>query len=230
MTMGLAQTWQQHSNVVNCYRNTPNQNLIFPLQLQVALDLYQVKEMGWSVFFAMLLLTLAAAGCQAYWNDDDNNFCYLYPLYQRLEASLVNDSQMLNVLWHVFFPLHSTVSPAVYVRVCIAVIEIQSESCNREGHSGEPAFSSNTSVKKCWEYQWSSSSLLAVVTADELVAFDNVLFPPVYGSIGHGGIDLELQPESLPCMPSSSEMETTLTTLLSWVSVHIETAMTIYRC
>ena len=69
-----------------------------------------------------------------------------------------------------------------------------------------------------------------MVTADELVAFDNVLFPPVYGSIGssfHGGIDLVLQPESLPCMPSSSEMETTLTRLLSWVSVHIETAMTI---
>ena len=39
-------------------------------------------------------------------------------------------------------------------------------------------------------------------------------------------IDLILQPESLPCMPSLSEMETTLTTLLSWVCVTIQTVET----
>ena len=192
-----------------------------PLQSQVSL--HQVKEMGQSVLFAVLLLTLAAAGCQAICNRQDN-FCYLYPLYQRLEASLVNDSQTLYTLWHVFFPLYSNVPPAVSVKVCTEVRKIQSERCIREGHSGEPAFSSNTSVKKCWWYQWSSSSLLAMLTADELVAFDNILFTLLYGGIGPSlrhNIDLVLQPESLPCMPSASEMETTLTTLLSWVSVQI---------
>ena len=68
--------------------------------------------------------------------------------------------------------------------------------------------------------QWSSSSLLSLLTVDELAAFDNAIFVLVYSGIGsslHDSIELVLQPESLPCMPSSSEMTTTLTTLLSWV-------------
>ena len=73
--------------------------------------------------------------------------------------------------------------------------------------------------------QWSSSSLLALLTADELAAFDNTIFLAVYRGIGPSqytrSIDLALWSESLPCMPSSSEMEATLTTLLSWVSVEI---------
>ena len=137
----------------------------------------------------------------------------------------LNDSQMLYTLWQAFFPLYRNVPPSVSIEICIEVREVQSERCNiREGHSGEPAFSSycNTSDNKCWWYQWTSSSLLAMLTVDELLAFDNLLFYLVYSSVGpsiHHSIGLTLQPESLPCMPSSSEMETTLTTLLSWVSV-----------
>ena len=179
--------------------------------------------MGQSILFAVVLLTLAAAGCRANCNNYDN-LCYLYPLYQRLEASLVNDSQILYTLQQAFFPLHRTNNPAVAIRVCIKVGEILSVSCKREGHSGEPAFSSNVSVNKCWSYEWSSSFLLALITADELSAFDNTVFDVAYRRIGpslHHGIELVLQPESLPCMPSSSEMEATLTALLSWVSVQI---------
>ena len=179
--------------------------------------------MGQSILFAVLLLTLAAAGCQADRGPHDH-FRYLYPLYQRLEASLVSNSKMLYALQQAFFPLHGATSPAISIRVCIEVGEIQSVSCKREGHSGEPAFSNNTSADKCWWYQWSSSSLLALLTADELAAFDNTIFPIVYHSIGphfKRRFDLVLWSESLPCMPSSSEMEATLTTLLSWVSVQI---------
>ena len=124
-----------------------------------------------------------------------------------------------------FFPLQRTVPPAIYVSACIELGEIQSESCNREGHSGEPAFSINdTSTRKCWVYQWTSSSLLALLTVDELLAFDNTIFILVYITVGSSwfhNIDLELQPESLPCMPTSNEMETTLATLLSWVCVQL---------
>ena len=180
--------------------------------------------MGQSILFAVLLLTLAAACCQANCGPHDH-LCYLYPLHQRLEASLVNNSQMLYALQQAFFPLHSTLTPAVAIRVCIKVGEIQSVSCKREGHSGEPAFSNNTSADKCWRYQWTSSSLLSLLTADELAAFDNIIFLIVYSNIGPTkntrNIELVLQSESLPCMPSSSEMEATLTTLLSWVSVQI---------
>ena len=179
--------------------------------------------MGQSVLFAVLLFVLVAAGCQAKCNHDDH-FCYLYPLYQRLEDSLLGDSQMLFALRQAFFPLHRTINPAVMISVCIEVGEIQSVSCNRQGHSGEPAFSNNASANKCWWYQWTSSSLLSLLTVDELVAFDNIIFVLVYSSIGpsfHHSIDLVLKPESLPCMPSSSEMATILTTLLSWVSVQI---------
>ena len=179
--------------------------------------------MGQSILFAVLLLTLAAADCQANCGPHDH-FCYLYPLHQRLEASLVNNSQMLYALQQAFFPLHGAISPAISIRVCIEVGEIPSMSCKREGHSGEPAFSNNTSADRCWLYQWSSSSLLSLLTADELAAFDNTIFLIVYSSIGPQftrRFDLVLWSESLPCMPSSSEMEATLTTLLSWVSVKI---------
>ena len=183
--------------------------------------------MGHSIVFAVLLLTLAAYGCQANCGPHDH-FCYLYPLHQRLEASLVSDSQMLYSLQQAFFPLHRTVSPAISIKVCIKVGELQSENCSREGHSGEPAFSSG---KKCWWYVWTSSALLSLITADELLAFENIIFFTVYSIIGPSmshAIDLILQPESLPCMPSLSEMETTLTTLLSWVCVTIQTVETSY--
>jgi len=183
--------------------------------------------MGQSVLFAVLLLTLAAAGCQANCNDSDH-FCYLYPLYQRLEDSLTNDSQTLYALRQTFFPLHRTISPAIAIKVCIEVGEIQTVSCNREGHSSDPAFSNTTSDEKCWWYQWSSSALLAMITADELLAFDNIFFLIVYSHIGpsvHYSIEFALQPASLPCMPSSNEMQATLTALLSWVSVQIITSV-----
>jgi len=80
--------------------------------------------MGQSILFAVLLLTLAAAGCQANCGPHDH-FCYLYPLHQRLEASLVNNSQMLYTLQQAFFPLHRTNNPAVAITVCIKVGEIQ---------------------------------------------------------------------------------------------------------
>jgi len=180
--------------------------------------------MGQSILFAVLLLTLAAAGCQADRGPRDH-FRYLYPLYQRLEASLVSNSKMLYALLQVFFPLHGATPQAISIRVCIEVGEIQSVSCKREGHSGEPAFSNNTSADRCWWYQWTSSSLQSLLTADELAAFDNTIFLIVYSNIGPSqftrSIDLVLWSESLPCMPSSSEMEATLTTLLSWVSVQI---------
>ena len=137
----------------------------------------------------------------------------------------MNDSQMIYALQQAFFPLQRTVPPTILVRVCIELGEIQSESCNREGQSGEPAFSINdTSIRKCWVYQWTSSSLLALLTVDELLAFDNTIFIAVYCNIGptlSHNIDLELQPESLPCMPTSNEMKTTLATLLSWVCVQL---------
>ena len=194
----------------------------FSTQLQVTLN--RVKEMGQSILLALLLLTLAAAGCQANCGPHDH-LCYLYPLHQRLEASLVNNSQTLYAMQQVFFPLHGAIPPAIYIGVCIEVGEIQSESCKREGHSGEPAFSSNTSADRCWWYQWSSSSLLSLLTAEELIAFDNTIFLIAYSNIGPTmhtrSIELVLWSESLPCMPSSSEMEATLTALLSWVSVQI---------
>ena len=65
---------------------------------------------------------------------------------------------------------------------------------------------------------------IAMLTVDKLLAFDNVLFHLVYFNIGlalHHSMDLMLQPESLPCMPSVSEMEATMKTLLSWVSAQI---------
>jgi len=109
---------------------------------------------------------------------------------------------MLYALQQAFFPLHGATSPAISIRVCIEVGEIQSVSCKREGHSGEPAFSNNTSADKCWWYQWSSSSLLALLTADELAAFDNTIFLVVYSNVGPSqitrSIELVLQPESLP--------------------------------
>jgi len=150
----------------------------------------------------MLLLTLAAAGCQANCNDSDH-FCYLYPLYQRLETSLMNDSQTLYALWQTFFPLHRTISPAISIKVCIEVGEIQSVSCNREGHSSEPAFSNTTSEEKCWWYQWRSSALLALITLMSCLPL-TTSFSLLYIELSiNYSTEFVLQPASLPCMPSS---------------------------
>ena len=53
-------------------------------------------------------------------------------------------------------------------------------------------------------------SYIAMLTVDELLAFDNVLFHLVYFNIGlalHHSMDLMLQPESLPCMPSARSVK-----------------------
>ena len=216
--MLCSERWSQKLELCTSIWNSPLSS--FSTHLRVTLN--WVKEIGQSILFAVLTLTLAAAGCQANFGPHDH-FCYLYPLYQTLEASLVNNSVMLYALQQAFLPLHGAIPPAISIRICIEVGEIQSESCKREDHSGEPAFSNNTSADRCWWYQWSSSSLLSLLTADELAAFDNIIFRIVYSNIGPSRftrhIDLVLWSESLPCMPSSNEMEATLTTLLSWVSV-----------
>ena len=75
----------------------------FSTQLRVSQ--HQVKEMGQIVLFAVLLLTLAAAGCQANCDNHDH-LCYLYPSYHRLEDCLVNNSQMFYLLQQAFFLDH----------------------------------------------------------------------------------------------------------------------------
>ena len=45
----------------------------------------------------------------------------------------------------------------------------------------------NAGFKQDWEFRWTDSSLLSLVSANELLAFDPVGFTVIYSSIMHSG-------------------------------------------
>ena len=181
--------------------------------------------------YSSVVLLILLHCCQGYWCDSLPNPCDAYPhyplylLHQQLEAALINNSQALYTAKQAFFFLQGSHNPLVAVKACVRVGEMKPDSCSA-GSDEAPAFHSNSSndsnkYTQCWDFQWSSSILLALITADELLSFDNTMFVALYSAVGpsvHYGIVIELQVESLLCTPTKEDMIASLTTLLTWVS------------
>ena len=136
----------------------------------------------------------------------------LYPVYEKVEDALVSNPEILYMIRQVFLQtLHIQLPPVdvVDIEPCIKVDRF--EDCSAKGN-----------YSKCWQFQWSNSPLLNVITVDELLAFENVFSVVVYsriaGSVIGRYLTIPLHIDSLPCTVSESEILQTLAMIISWVS------------
>lgn len=150
-------------------------------------------------------------------------FQRLYSLYQVLEDALTSNSENLYLLKQVFFP--STRNPireanVVYLSACIQFNTTEQPNClsNNQSNSTEETSCS----RYCYDFRWTVSPLLNLITVDQLLAFDNVYTDLTYSSIASsisynsaGGISLIVP--SFPCIPTQEDLMLTLSMLLSWV-------------
>ena len=175
------------------------------------------------VLMAILMVLTPLNTCQECDTHSDPT-CYLYPLYQQMETALIGDPHSLHMLKQVFFLPDRIHGPTIRIYGCIAAEEMVLKYCSTSSKE-QPAFHRHGNGtghgEKCWQFQWSSSALLASITADELLAFDNTFFALFYSPLGPNfrqKVALHLQLGVLSCMPSREEVSLVLTTFLSWVS------------
>ena len=181
----------------------------------------------YSIVVLLLILFYSCQGYPCVRHADPT--CHLYPLYQQLEAALINSLQTLHTLKQTFLLPQRSLYPLIAVTVYVRVGEMRPDRCSNSTDQ-TPAFHSGSSDnnssgytigQEIWDFQWSSSALLSLITADELLSFDNTLFVAFYSTIGpgaHFSAIIELQVDSLPCTPTKEDMTASLTTLLTWVS------------
>ena len=138
----------------------------------------------------------------------------LYPVHKGVEDALVGTSEILYRMQQVFFPtLHIHLRP-VEIVIMEPCINVDSFNCTDNSASGN--------YSKCWQFQWSNSPLLNVITVDELLAFENVFTSKVYsriaGSMQENVMKIPIHIDSLPCAVSESDILQVLALTLNWVS------------
>ena len=183
------------------------------------------KGSGSLVVFCYLIVALGSAAlCQEGFSpqkcsDDDK----IDLLYQKLERALINNSRALLQMKQIFFPVVSTHIQEVqilHLHVCVRVMG-QFES-----------FWSITNISTdsdprihCWDFKWSASAVLSMISIDQLMAFDFISVDMIYSAIEksttHKTVNVTISTSLLPCMPSESDLQEALLQLLSWVSHHV---------
>ena len=185
--------------------------------------------------FSLLLVVTAIATrhryCESVSSAEHPDRCYqndeLYHIYVMLEAALKNNSEILYMMKQVFYPVlgpHSWLANGVYIvwiDVCTTIRDVKScpKNANEQASNNIPE---NGQFHGCWQFRWTSSPLLNLIPADQLLAFEPVFVGAVYSQIvgATSGKDLAIPfyIDSVTCMPSHTDMEQALAELLSWVS------------
>ena len=182
------------------------------------------KVSGVSVVFCYLIVALGSAAlCQEGFSnyspqecsgDDKNDL-----LYQKLETALINNSKALLEMKLKFFPSfqpHIQEVQILHLHVCMRVMDqFTTFTISNE----------NDSSILCWNFKWSASALLSLISIDQLIALDfpyvNMIYSSIQRSMAHKAISITLSAGLLPCMPSKGELQEALAQLLSWVSHHV---------
>ena len=182
------------------------------------------KVSGGLVVFCYLIVILGSASlCQEDLSDhsqecsDDNKIDLLY---QKLETALISNFKALLEMKLKFFPSfqnHIQEVQILHLNVCVRVMN--HFKISRSNISNE-----NDSVA-CWNFKWSASALLSVISTDQLMIFDfiyvDIIYSAIQGNMAHKDITITLKTDLLPCMSSQSELQEALVQLLSWVRIYI---------
>ena len=145
-------------------------------------------------------------------------------LYQKLEKALINNSKALLQMKQIFFPVARTHIQEVQIlrlHVCVRVIDQFKSSGSTINISNE-----NDSSIPCWNFKWSASVVLSLISIDQLMALDfayvDIIYSSIQGTMAHKIVSITLRADLLPSMPSDSELQEALVQLLSWGSQHVK--------
>ena len=181
------------------------------------------KVSGRLVVFCYLIVALGSAALCQEGNyspqecSDDNKIDLLY---QKLERALINNSRALLQMKRKFFPVfdpHIQEVQVLQLHVCVRVMgQVKS--------SGSTTNISDSSIHR-WNFKWSASALLNLISIDQLMAFDFVYVDTIYSqiqrSMAHKTVSITLSTDLPPCTSSESDLQEALVQLLSWVSHHV---------
>ena len=140
-------------------------------------------------------------------------------VYQKLEHALITDSKVVYLMQNTFFPSQGSSRDVVIIGVNVTVDSMMPGSCDE--HSPLSGMPINFSYYQ--EFQWSSSPLLNLISADQLLILDNVISKNIYYIVRyHKLLRVTLNIDALPCNTSEDDLLKALMQLLPWVctSVH----------
>ena len=136
------------------------------------------------VLCCLIVALESAALCQGGSSEDSLQDCSqndsTFLLYQKLEGALIDSSKALFQLKEMFFSVsrsHIQEVEILHIHVCMRVGVTE--------HFQSPGTSSNgthTSTH-CWDFKWSASPFLSLVTVDQLMAIDFMYVYFVYQKI-----------------------------------------------
>ena len=136
--------------------------------------------------FCYLIVTLSSAAlCQQGFSNYSPQECShnnkIDLLYQKLETALINNSKALLEIKKMFFPVldtHTQEVQILHLHVCVRVIDDFMSSQSTTSISSE-----NDSSIHCWNFKWSVSALLSMISIDQLMAFDFLYVDIIYSAI-----------------------------------------------
>ena len=102
------------------------------------------------------------------------DYSTVYPYYKMVEEAVTSDPKNLYLLRQMFLPALRS-QPWLLDGVHNTRIRV-----HMDYHGGNRM---SASFKQDWEFLWTDSSLLSLVSADELLAFDPVIFLTIYSSM-----------------------------------------------
>lgn len=133
--------------------------------------------------------------------------------YQKLEDALTGNKTALYEMQKAFFPLKGSSRDVVYLHVCVAVGSVQPGSYDNSSLTGEQ----NNSTY-CQRFQWSSSTLVDLISVDQLLILDNLLSENIIHVIEHQKyMELPLQIYNLTYDTKRDDILAALMRLLPWV-------------
>ena len=161
-------------------------------------------------WFSVLLLALTSSGincCEVSFDPPGKNSY----LYAKLEDALLGNRTALYALRNAFFSPQTKPRNFILLYFCLNITNV---NCSHPGTINDHSF------ERCWDFQWSSLAIMNWITADELLAFDNGIMRTVGQDISLGGrhtVKVTLQIEQLSCIPTNTEVLSTVISFLGWV-------------
>ena len=136
-------------------------------------------------------------------------------VHQKLLDALLADSTTLYLMQKAFVPLQGLPPHLVQMYLCVIVGGALPQHCGQ--HSSFSSASNNFSYRQ--QFQWSSSSLVFLLSFDQLVVLDNVISTAIYRlSVSpHRALPIQLHIDSLPSDVSEDDLLEGLIQLLTWV-------------
>ena len=154
-------------------------------------------------------------------------------LYRQLENALLDNPNGLYALHTAFFRPNSVSKEAVRIHLQLNINQMEPFECSGEEADLQPPVEHTESISDnngtqlheyTWFFKWSSSAVLSQINVAELMAFDNAIAPMLYGgistSINHVA-RITLSIPSLPCTLADTDVLSTVTTFLTWVSYSV---------